>query len=240
MPFPRLLAIEARKLFDTRSAMVITAILLALAVAAIAGRAAYLGPDLQRLIWTAGISYGTLLPVLGILAVTGEWSHRTTLTTFALEPRRWRVIVAKTVPPMAATVVACLFAVLVALPATAVTGAVQGVPAEWNAELAGVAGWTLTLMIFTVSGVALGALLLNGPAAIVIHLTSTIVWNTVALLSPTGETLAAWLDLNRTTAPLASGELTAADLAPLAVSVTLWIVVPLALGILRVSRKEIK
>ena len=102
------------------------------------------------------------------------------------------------------------------------------------------AGWTLTLMIFTVSGVALGALLLNGPAAIVIHLTSTIVWNTVASLSSTGETLAAWLDLNRTTAPLASGELTAADLAPLAVSVTLWIVVPLALGILRVSRKEIK
>src|SRR5690606_27431382 len=129
---------------------------------------------------------------------------------------------------------------LVALPATAVTGAVQGVPAEWNAELAAVAGWALTLMIFTVSGVALGALLLNGPAAIVIHLTSTIVWNTVALLSPTGETLAAWLALNRPSAPPAPGELTAAALAPLAASVALWSVVPLALGTLRLSRKEIK
>ena len=38
-----------------------------------------------------------LLPVLGILLVTSEWGQRTTLTTFALEPHRGRVIAAKVV-----------------------------------------------------------------------------------------------------------------------------------------------
>ena len=36
-----------------------------------------------------------ILPVLGILLVTSEWSQRTGLTTFALVPQRERVIVAK-------------------------------------------------------------------------------------------------------------------------------------------------
>jgi hypothetical protein len=38
---------------------------------------------------------GILLPILGILSVTSEWSQRTTLLTFALVPRRERVTAAK-------------------------------------------------------------------------------------------------------------------------------------------------
>ena len=38
-----------------------------------------------------------LLPVMGILLVTSEWSQRTDMTTFALEPHRSRVIMAKLV-----------------------------------------------------------------------------------------------------------------------------------------------
>ncbi|MFG1947426.1 ABC transporter permease [Nonomuraea sp. NPDC048826] len=239
IPFHRLLVVETRKLFDTRSAKLITAILLVLTVAAIFSRGLYAGPDLRRLIWTAGIGYGTLLPVLGILTVTSEWSHRTALTTFALEPRRWRVMAAKSVPPMLAAAVASLFAMLVALPATAVTGALQGVPAEWNATPAALAGWAATNILFVTSGVAVGALLLNGPAAIVICLASTMLWNIIALLGTTGETLATWLDLNRTTTPLITGELTGADAARLATSAAFWIAIPLA-GIARVSRREIK
>lgn len=40
---------------------------------------------------------GIFLPVIGIIAVTGEWSQRTALTTFTLVPRRWRIVVAKIV-----------------------------------------------------------------------------------------------------------------------------------------------
>ncbi|MET7336723.1 ABC transporter permease [Nonomuraea sp. NPDC005650] len=240
IPFHRLLTVETRKLFDTRSSVILTAVLLCLTVAAIAGRGLYAGPDLQRLVWTAGLGYALLLPVLGILTVTNEWSHRTALTTFALEPRRWRVMAAKAVPPVLAAVVASLFALLVALPATALVSAVQDVPAHWNATLATMTGWTATNALFVMMGVALGTLLLNAPAAIVVYLASTGVWNAVAMLGSTGQTLAEWLDLNRTTAPLATGDW--ADVAParLAASVALWIVIPLLLGTARVSRKEVK
>ncbi|MET7460177.1 ABC transporter permease [Nonomuraea sp. NPDC005501] len=240
VPFHRLLAVETRKLFDTRSAVILTAVLLCLTVAAIAGRGLYAGPDLRRLIWTAGIGYTTLLPVLGILTVTNEWSHRTALTTFALEPRRRRVIAAKVVPPALAAVVASLLAMLVAVPATALTSAVQHVPAHWNATPTTMAGWTAANVLFTLMGVALGTLLLNAPAAIVVYLASTGVWNAVAMLGSAGETLAQWLDLNRTIAPLATGDW--ADISParLAASAAVWIVLLLLLGTARVSRKEVK
>ncbi|WP_067168621.1 ABC transporter permease [Microtetraspora niveoalba] len=240
IPFHRLLAVETRKLFDTRSAAILTAVLLCVTVAAVAGRGLYAGPDMRRLVWTAGIGYSTILPVLGILTVTNEWSHRTALTTFALEPRRWRVMAAKTIPPAVTAVAASLFAVLVAIPATALTSALRDLPADWNATPAAMAGWTATNTLFVMMGVALGALLLNGPAAIVVYLASTGVWNAVAMLGAAGETAAEWLDLNRTTAPLATGDWAHADLSRIAVSAALWIVIPLLLGVARVSRKEVK
>ncbi|MFF4623472.1 hypothetical protein [Nonomuraea jabiensis] len=65
-------------------------------------------------------------------------------------------------------------------------------------------------------------------------------WNAVTMLGVTGETLAPWLDLNRTTAPLARGDW--ADVAPahLAASAALWILIPLLLGVARASRKDVK
>ena len=36
-----------------------------------------------------------LLPILGIMAATAEWTQRTGLVTFTLEPRRGRVVLAK-------------------------------------------------------------------------------------------------------------------------------------------------
>ncbi|MFD0473812.1 hypothetical protein ACFQ0B_40345 [Nonomuraea thailandensis] len=74
--------------------MIMSGVLAAVALALVAGRGLFAGPaDLYTLANTAAIAMGVLLPVLGILTVTGEWSHRTALTTFTLEPRRggcWR------------------------------------------------------------------------------------------------------------------------------------------------------
>ena len=35
---------------------------------------------------------GILLPVLGVLSITSEWSQRTAMVTFTLEPSRMRVV----------------------------------------------------------------------------------------------------------------------------------------------------
>ena len=51
--------------------------------------------DPQALIGVSGAVLGYFLPVLLILMVTSEWSQRTGLTTFTLEPHRGRVVGAK-------------------------------------------------------------------------------------------------------------------------------------------------
>ncbi|MER6945793.1 hypothetical protein ABT294_17350 [Nonomuraea sp. NPDC000554] len=238
-PFHRLLTVETRKLFDTRSSKIMTAILVALTVASIAGRGLYSGPHLDTLITTAGIGYGTLLPVLGILTVTSEWSHRTALTTFTLEPRRTRVLAAKCLPPLITAVAASLFAVLVAVPATAVSAGVQDTPADWRIAPLALLAWTGTNILMVAEGLALGMLLLNAPAAIVIYLSTPVLWSVVRQLGATGEALTEWLDLNTTLTPLMNGDMTGGDALRLAASATLWIVLPMAVGVLRVTRKEV-
>ncbi len=88
-------------------------------------------------------------------------------------------------------------------------------------------------------GLALGLLLQNAPAAIVICLSSTMAWSAIGRLGATGETLAAWLDLGTTTAPLTAGALTGDQAARLAVSVLCWIIVPMAAGVVRAIRKDV-
>ncbi|GGK73665.1 hypothetical protein Ppa06_34720 [Planomonospora parontospora subsp. parontospora] len=239
-PFHRLLAVEARKLVDTRSGKALVLVLAGLVPAAVAARGAVSGPELQALVNAAGIGPGTLLPVLGILTVTGEWSHRTALTTFTLEPRRGRVLAAKFLPALAAAVAACVLAVLAAVPATAVTAAVQGVPAVWEVDPAALLGWAGVQVLMVAEGLGMGVLLLNAPAAIVICLASPMVWAVVGRLGSAGATLAEWFDLNTTTGPLMSGDLSGGGAARLAVSVLVWIAVPMAAGAVRVIRGEVR
>ncbi len=239
VPFHRLLSAEVRKLFDTRSSLILAAILVALTFAAIIGRGVVSGPRLANLIGTAGIGFGTLLPVLGILSVTSEWSHRTALVTFTLEPRRGRVLAAKALPPLLTAVAASLLAMLVAVPATAAVAKLRDTPADWHFAPLHLAGWVTTNVIVVAMGLALGMLLLNAPAAIVLSLSTVMIWSIVGRLGSTGHLLASWLDLNTTTAPLQGGDLSGRDVGHLAVSVAFWVVVPMAVGAVRVLRRDV-
>ena len=51
-----------------------------------------------------------VLPIIAILSITGEWSQRTGLTTFTLVPHRNRVIAAKAVSSVAVAIASMLFA----------------------------------------------------------------------------------------------------------------------------------
>ena len=88
-----------------------------------------------------------LLPVLGILAVTAEWSQRTGLVTFTLEPNRARTAVAK----LAAVVLIGLLAVVAAL-GVAALGNVAGMlfmdgAGTWNMGAANVRDFFLLQLI---------------------------------------------------------------------------------------------
>ena len=51
----------------------------------------------QNFVRASGFPMSVILPIIAILAVTGEWSQRSGLTTFTLVPSRGRVIGAKAI-----------------------------------------------------------------------------------------------------------------------------------------------
>ena len=110
---------ELRKLVDTRAGRWLL-ITIGLVAAAIVALQLVCADDADQTFTNffvpSLLPVGVLLPVLGILSITSEWSQRTALTTFALVPRRERVVVAK----LTAVVLAALASVLVSLAVAAV------------------------------------------------------------------------------------------------------------------------
>ena len=119
-----LLRVELRKLVDTRAGFWLLAAIGILTVAVVvvflfaadANDLTYL-----HFVGVTATPQSILLPVLGILAITTEWSQRTGLVTFTLEPSRARIAAAKLV----AVVLVGLLAVVVSL-AVAAVGNVRG------------------------------------------------------------------------------------------------------------------
>src|SRR3954447_1093287 len=97
---PSAIWLEVRKSLSTRSgiAVAVAATLLAPAAIAIASGTAseHLDNVLGPLVVT-GLLSALVLVSLGVLSTAGEWSHGTVQTTFLLEPRRGRVMLAKSV-----------------------------------------------------------------------------------------------------------------------------------------------
>lgn len=240
VPFTRLAAVELRKLADTRTAVVLLSLLLLGAVAAMVVNASFFTEDVQEVATSAALTLGLFLPVVGIVSVTSEWSKRTALTTFALEPRRWRVLVAKAVAGTLVAVATSALMLAVAYPTTAVAAAVRGVPADFMLDPVTLAGWTAVNVLFTLCGVALGSMLLGGAAAIVVYFVASVAWGFISLTGDPGSTLASWLDLNVTTVPLADGVMSADAVGPLLASIGLWVAGPFLLGLLRVHRMELR
>ncbi|WP_275001203.1 hypothetical protein [Promicromonospora iranensis] len=240
VPFARLAAVEMRKLADTRTALALLTLLVLGAIGAMVVNASFFSLDAQDVATSAALTLGLFLPVLGIVSVTSEWNKRTALTTFALEPRRWRVLVAKAVAAAAVAIATSALMIALAYPTTAVAAAVRGTDAQLALDPLALAGWTAVNVLFTLCGIALGAMLLNAAASIVVYFVASIAWGFLGLTGDLGSTLAGWLDLNVTSVPLADGEMSADAVGPLLASIGLWVTGPFLLGLLRVNRMELR
>ena len=245
IPFQRLVGVELRKSADTRAGrwlliaiIALTALIMVIffAVADTADRV------FGNFIGVASTPQGFLLPVLGILLITSEWSQRTAIVTFALEPSRTRVIAAKTVAALVLGLAAYVAAIAIAGRVTLVGGADGGFD--------GVELWIfllfLGLQLFTVlQGLAYGLILLNTPAAIVTFFVLPIVSSIVFELVNALDGIAAWVDLGTAQEPLFRSfedlqPLSGEQYAQLGTTTLIWIVVPFALGWWRVMRAELK
>jgi hypothetical protein len=94
------------------------------------------------------------------------------------------------------------------------------------------------------TGFALATLFLNTPAAIVVYFAYGFILPTVfavaAGLIGWFDRLRPWIDFNGAQGPLITGEMRGEDWPHLLVSGFIWLVVPVAVGLWRVLRAEVK
>jgi ABC-type transport system involved in multi-copper enzyme maturation permease subunit len=237
----RLTAVELRKLTDTRAGYWLLMVI-ALAAAAIVTVLLFVMPageqTFANFFVPSLIPVGILLPVLGILLVTSEWSQRTAMTTFALVPRRSRVLVAKVAAATLAALASVLASLAVAAIGTALAAATGGA-GTWSFEAVTIGYAAVFQIINVVMGVAFGMLLLNTPLAIVIYLVLPIVWSVLGEMISGLRGPAQWLDLGVTMVALTTTEVTAGQWGRLAASVAVWVVLPLVAGLVRITRREV-
>ncbi|MBZ5737423.1 ABC transporter permease subunit [Nocardioides mangrovi] len=249
-PFSRLVRVEMRKAYDTGSGrwlLISTAILTAV-VMAIQLAVGISQDDVfltyNSFLTSTNFSIGLLLPVIGIMLLTSEWSQRTAMVSFSLEPRRPLVIAAKLVVGLALAVVAVAIALVLATICNGLYGALGDDPVVWNAGVAHTAAFVLLQVIGMLTGFAFAALLLNTPAAIVIYMVYSFVlpglFELGAQLMDWFDRIRPWIDFNYAQGPLVDATMTGKDWAYFAVSGFLWLVIPLAIGVWRVLRAEVK
>lgn len=251
--FVRLLRVEARKLVDTLTGrvLVIVGVLLSLAaIATNAGLAAWLIKTnriteplaIRELLTSGNAVVGVFLAVLGILTICGEWTQRTHLTTFALEPRRGRVLTAKILILMIVTTGLLALSVPVAYAATAIAKS-AGVPVVWTLPWRQVAGLWLTLLLGLLVAAALALLLRSPAAALISWFLMPMIYGFLTTLSGFWKPLATfclWTDPNGTTGPLMDAAMNASAWRHLAVAHLLWVILPGAVGLWRWLRSEVK
>jgi ABC-type transport system involved in multi-copper enzyme maturation permease subunit len=233
----RLAGVELRKMVDTRAGFWLLATIgLLIAGITVIGVIWGEGPDqdLEGLFSSAIQITSLLLPVLGILAVTSEWSQRTGLATFSLVPERERVIAAKVVAAVALTVIAVAACVLAAAVGNVFSGG------DWNLALGELGRGLLYELIGVLVGIAFGLLFLSSALAIVLYFVIPTAWAILGEAIAALDSVADWLDLGRTMMPLVEDSITGTEWAHLGVSVAFWVWALLAIGIVRLQRSELK
>lgn len=248
VPLGRLVKVELRKMFDTRSGfwlMMSIGILAALATIAVIAFA----PDdiisYNSFGTAVGVPMAILLPVIAILSVTGEWSQRTGLITFTLVPHRGQVIWAKLIASVLVGVVSMFLAFAIGALGNVVGAAVNGVDADWDVSLRQMLVIIFANVLGLLVGFMLGVLIRNTPGAIVGYFVYSFVlpgiFGALAAFVEWFRDLQPWVDFGYAQTPLFDGASPSAEQwAQLGVSSLPWLVIPLAFGIWSVLRSEVK
>jgi hypothetical protein len=180
-----------------------------------------------------------LLPVVGLLSVTSEWSQRTTMTTYALVPRRHRVTAAKAAAVSLLSLALTALALALAAALNALAPLLTDGGGQWDLSVRVTAQSALVGVVTVLGGLAFGLMLISTPLAIVLYYVLPIALTTVAETVGSLRERLLWLDINVTVIPLYTTDVSAGQWARLATSVAAWVAVPLALGWVRTARREV-
>jgi ABC-2 type transport system permease protein len=247
IPMSRVVGVELRKMFDTRSGFWLMASVAILAVVA-TGAVIIFAPDseltYESFASAIGFPMAVILPMIAILSVTGEWSQRTGLTTFTLVPHRERVIGAKLIVAVGVGVVSMLLAGLIGALGNVVGTAITGTDTIWDVSALEIGYIILANVLGMLIGFMLGVLIRNSPGAIVGYFVYSFLLPTLSMLLANSQQWFAdaqnWVDFNFAQGALFEGEMSGEAWAQLAVSGTFWLAIPLAVGLALVMRSEVK
>jgi hypothetical protein len=248
IPIRRVVAVELRKMFDTRAGFWLLAGIGITSLLAMAAVILFAPTDVQNYETYAtsiGAPVAIILPMVALLAVTSEWSQRSGLTTFTLVPARGRVIAAKAAATLLVAVTAMLLCIGVGVLGNVVGSAISGTDPSWetlsvstavNGMLAGTVNMSMGFM--------LGVLIRNSAGAIVAYFVYTLllpgVFGALAAFQGWFRDLQPWVDLNLANTRLYDEQMTPQHWAQLGVTGLLWLVVPLAVGLFLLHRSEVK
>lgn len=243
IPFERLVRTELRKTYDTRASRWLLIAIAAITPIVIGVLIFTLSP--KEVTWGKLVDFSStpekmLLPALGILAMTSEWSQRTGLVTFTLVPRRRRVLLAKFVATLCLGIAATAIMFAACAIGNVLGAALRNGDGSWSFGFSGFGGITAVMLIGLIEGMAFGMALLVTPAAIVVFYVLPNLWSAVFATVGGLKSAEAWVDLSQATGNFYNDKMTGTGWLQLLVALAIWVVVPILIGVWRVSRTEVK
>lgn len=226
-------SLEARKSLSTRSGIAlvgVSALLAPVAVALVSATADKPLTEVTGPIVISGMLSVLVLLSMGVLSTAGEWTHGSVQGTYLLEPRRSRVLAAKSVA------VAAIGAVVAAVAAGLSAGVLAAMEpsASWSGAGRGVAMVAVAGAVFALIGAGVGAALGNSPAALTgVYLVNL---GVLPLLQTFKPALADKIDPGNAVLELAQGTHQAQSIVVLAV----WVGAALVAGAVMTRRRAVQ
>jgi ABC-2 type transport system permease protein len=247
IPLSRVVRVELRKMFNTRSgfwliaSIGITGLLATIATIAFASDQNLTYYNFAKAI---GFPITVILPMVALLSITSEWSQRSGLTTFTYVPSRGRVVWAKTLSSITVAVASMVFAFAAGAVGTVVGSTIAGTSTVWDLSVGHAATIVLGNLTCLLTGTMLGMLLRSSAGGLVAYFVITLLVPTMSGLLAASqdwyEKVQPWVDLNFAQSFLFEGMHTGTQWAQIATTVAIWILLPGLLGLRLVMRSEVK
>jgi ABC-2 type transport system permease protein len=247
IPLRRITTTETRKMLDTRSGLWLMAsigLLALLTTSAVILWAARDELTYSTFVSAISIPMTLVIPMVAILSVTGEWSQRSGLTTFTLVPHRSRVITAKALACLSVAGGTIPFAFAVGALGNIVGTAIAGVDPVWDLTVTNLLTIMLANVLAMMVGFMLGVVIRSSAAALAAYFVYQFLLPTLALLLASAQQwfrdLQPWVDFDYAQSPLLKGALTSQQWVQLLTTGAIWLVLPMAVGLVFMVRAEVK
>lgn len=247
IPLSRITTTELRKMFDTRSGFWLTASIGVLAILATAAVILFARDDqLTYNTFTSAITIPmtVILPIVAILSVTGEWSQRSGLTTFILVPHRGRVVAAKAIACVVVAIVTVLLAFGIGAIGNLVGTSIAQLNPVWDVMVLDLGTNVLANVLSLLFGFTLGVVIRNSLGALVAYFVYQFLLPMLSLILAASQAwfreLQPWVDFDYAQSALFNGALTPQQWTHLVITATIWLAIPMTIGITRAMKAEVK